>query len=146
MHGLAGIPLSVEPVERPRVASGNCLPILHEIRHGLKRLAESGESTLIDLSAIPFGPGDEERLLALLGRGEVQARVDALGPTQVLETAVHGVWLVDYRNEEDQRLALHIEIASVPDTLRAQPRDVRDAIELLDARIEPGPGDSNSKS
>jgi hydrogenase-1 operon protein HyaF len=145
MSSPASIPISVEPIGGTPEAWGNSLPILHEIRHGLRRLADTGESTLIDLNAIPFGPGDEERLLRLLGNGEVEANVDALGPTRVWETSVHGVWLTDYRNIEGQRLALHIEISTIPDILRTQPQDIQDAIEELDARIATGPDDSKSQ-
>lgn len=143
MSGLASIPVSVEPIEVSPRAWGNSLPILHEVRHGLKRLAESGERTLIDLNAMPFGPGDEKRLFELLGRGEVEATIDALGPTRVWETAVPGVWLIDHCNLEGQRLALHIEIATIPDLLRTQRQDVQDAISKLDARIEARAGDSD---
>jgi len=143
VSGLASIPVSVEPIEVSPRAWGNSLPILHEVRHGLKRLAESGERTLIDLNAMPFGPGDEKRLFELLGRGEVEATIDALGPTRVWETAVPGVWLIDHCNLEGQRLALHIEIATIPDLLRTQRQDVQDAISKLDARIEARAGDSD---
>jgi len=146
MSGLASIPVTAEPIEDTCDTRGNGLPILYELRHGLKRLAQTGESTQIDLSSIPFGPGDEERLLARLGKGEVDANIDALGPTRVRETGIHGVWLVDYRNVEGQRLALHIEISSVPDILRTQPPDIQDAINTLEALIETVPGDLDPES
>ena len=111
------------------------LPVLHEIRHGLKRLAEHGESTLIDLRAMPFGPGDEARLLGLLGEGEVKAEIDALGPMRIWETAVKGVWVVDHRDVDGERLALHVEIAAIPDILRTQPQDIEDAIRELEERL-----------
>jgi hydrogenase-1 operon protein HyaF len=140
MTGLNGIGVVVadhrsEPTER-----GNALPILHEIRHGLRRLSETGEPTLIDLHALPFGPGDEKRLLALLGPGEVDARIETLGHTRVWETAFPGVWLVDHRNAQGERLALHIEISSVPEILRSQREDVADALTRLDACIAAGAG------
>lgn len=119
---------------------GNAFPILNEIRHALQKLIESGEESRIDLSAMPFGPGDLERLTAWLGTGEVEASVDAMGPTRVRETAVPGVWLIDYRNAEDQRLTLHLEIAAVPEILRPQPQDLADALNQLDARLAHGPG------
>lgn len=129
------IPVSVEPMGVTAEAQVNSLPILHEIRHGLKRLAETGASTLIDLQAMPFGPANEAQLFDLLGEGEVQAEIDALGSTRVWETGIHGVWIIDHRNLEQQRLALHIEIASVPDILRTQVQDMEDAIKELDVRI-----------
>ncbi|NEX20433.1 hydrogenase expression/formation protein [Thiorhodococcus mannitoliphagus] len=115
---------------------GNALPVLNEIRHALEKLVTTGEETRIDLSALPFGPGDLDRLTDWLGTGEVEATVDALGPTRVQETAIPGVWLVDYHNSEQQRLTLHIEVAPVPEILRPQPQDLADALNQLDARLE----------
>jgi hydrogenase-1 operon protein HyaF len=76
-----------------------------------------------------------DRLLSFLGTGEVQASIEALGPTRIQETGVAGVWLVDYLNSEAQRLALHLEIATVPEILCPQPQDLDDAIASLDARL-----------
>jgi len=143
MSGLNGIGLVVEDHPSQPIEWDNALPILHEIRHGLHRLSGGGEPTLIDLHALPFGPGDEERLLELLGRGEVEADIDALGPTRVWETAFPGVWLVDHRNAQGERLALHIEIASVPEILRSQSEDIADALTRLDACIAAGAGAPN---
>ena len=114
---------------------GNTLPILHEIRHGLERLARTGESTLIDLRAMPFGPGDEERLLQRLGRGEAQATIEALGITRIWESGIPAVWLVDHYNSEDQRIALHIEINRIPDILCTQAEDFSSALAQLEARL-----------
>jgi hydrogenase-1 operon protein HyaF len=140
MAGLSGIGVRLEERGGNGTAWGNALPILHEVRHALQRLSETSESTVIDLHALPFGPGDEEYLLALLGRGEVEARIEALGPTLVWETSFPGVWLMDHRNAQDERLALHIEIASIPDILRSQREDVADALVRLDARIDSAAG------
>lgn len=139
MSGLQGVPVRIEDAQDCSRDWGNALPILHEVRHAIERLVESGEETCIDLNGIPFGPGDEERLQALLGHGEVSASVDALGPTRVQETAIPGVWILDYRNAEDQRLALHLEIAGVPRILRTQAEDLETALTTLDARLESGP-------
>ncbi len=140
MTSLSGVPVHVETPQGSTEHHGNAIPILHEVRHALERLIDTGDSTKIDLSSIPFGPGDEERLTARLGTGEVHAAIDALGPTRIQETAVPGVWLVDYRNGEDERLALHIEITTLPEILRTQPEDLAIAIAALDAQLEPGQG------
>lgn len=113
--------------------------IMHEIRWALARLAEHGDEHRIDLSTQPFGPGDLERLREWLGRGEVTAEVESLGTTRVEESAIPGVWLVDYRNSDSQRLTLHIEIANVPEILRTQPEDLAEALARLDAHLEPTP-------
>ena len=114
----------------------NALPILHEIRHALAKLVESGENTVIDLNAIPFGPGDEDELLAVLGKGEVSATVDALGPTLVSETGYAGVWLVDYRDADDNRIAFQIEVTETPEILKAHPDDMWDGAERLAAGLQ----------
>lgn len=115
----------------------NAIPIMHEILHALRRLADYGESTTIDLHAIPFGPGDEERLLALLGCGEIQVELNSLGRSLIWETAYSGVWLVDHRNADDQRVALQIEITPIPAILSAQTEDLLDAISRLEERLNP---------
>ncbi len=140
MSGLHGIPIQVDRHTDPAHERGNALPILYEVRHALERLIATGEGTQIDLNAIPFGPGDQERLTTLLGTGEVSATIEALGPTLVQETAIPGVWLIDYQNAEGQRLALHIEIATTPGILAAQPQDLATALAALDARLHSGQG------
>lgn len=146
MTALRDIPITVEESAPNLPTSGNSMPILHEVLHSLRRLAGNGETTRIDLNAIPFGPDDEEHLLTLLGRGEVQATVDALGMTRVTETAFAGVWLVDYLNEQNQRLTLHLEITEIPSILRVQPRDIEDTITALDAHLSADPSAPQSES
>ena len=135
MSALDSIAIAVE-IPRPAQEWGNALPILHEIRHGLERLAATGEPTLIDLRAIPFGPGDEARLLERLGRGEVEARIHALGETLIRETAIPAVWLVDFLNAEGERIALHLQIDRIPGLLMTQPEDLAEAPARLDQILQ----------
>jgi hydrogenase-1 operon protein HyaF len=130
----ADIPIRIEPTAEP-AEFGNALPILNEIRHALHRFAEHAEPTRIDLAAMPFGPGDEDRLMTLLGRGEVEATINALGPTRLWETRFPGVWVVDYANADGQRLALQIEVDEVPQMLRTQPADITDSLIALDREL-----------
>ncbi|WP_428634201.1 hydrogenase expression/formation C-terminal domain-containing protein [Sedimenticola sp.] len=130
---------SVTGTEMPGMTH-NTLPLLNEVRHALKRLVRTGEPTIIDLRAIPFGPGDEARLLSLLGEGEVVAVLDALGKTTVKETGFSGVWIVDHYNTEEERIAFQIEVVDIPDLLRAQTDDMYESMgkleELLDTEME----------
>ena len=132
------------PPPAPAV-TGNALPILHEIRHALRQLADTGEATVLDLRAIPFGPGDEERLFSFLGRGEVSATVDTLGESRVWETGYPAVWVVEHRNPENERIALQIEITDIPGILKTQPGDAVESLALLDDRLGP-PGDDDPAS
>jgi hydrogenase-1 operon protein HyaF len=135
MNRLSSIPVTAEGAGDDRPGPGNALPLLHEIQHALTRFVETGERAVIDLSSIPFAPADEQRLLEALGHGEVEATINALGPTRVWETAFPGVWLVDHRNTESARLVLQVEVTDVPDILKAQPEDVADGVAALQERI-----------
>jgi len=115
--------------------AGNAVPVLHEILHALRRLAETSHRTIIDLRAIPFGPGDEERLLETLGAGEVTARVDSLGHTHISETRFPGVWLVDYRDASEARIGLQVEVTDVPGLLRTPHDDLNDAVDALEKAL-----------
>lgn len=112
-------------------ATGNDLPILHEIGHALRRLLGQGESTVIDLQAIPMAPGEEQRILQLLGAGEVKAELDTLGSSEVLETAYQGVWSVTHRNTHGETVGKFIEITHCPDILYSQDADIKASIERI---------------
>ena len=137
MSGLEDIGISVESPAFGDVSTGNARPILHEILHALRRLSDAGEPTVIDLRSIPFAPGDEERLLEVLGRGEVDVRLHALGESRLWESQYPGVWIVDHYNAEGERIAFHVEVSLVPQILRAQEADVRDGVERLHRRLDP---------
>ncbi len=111
------------------------LPVLHQIRHALLLLMEQKRETTIDLRALPFAPGEEERLLAFLGEGEVTVRMDALGKTRICESEFPGVWIVDHYNPDDQRIALQIEITEIPRILRSQRVDVDQGLGRLEQEL-----------
>ncbi|OOZ40483.1 hypothetical protein BOW53_07485 [Solemya pervernicosa gill symbiont] len=113
------------------IETGNTLPILHEIQHALQRLIKEGETTTIDLRAIPLAPGEEQRLETLLGQGEVKAQVDALGETTIQECGVAGVWLITHFNSEEEILGKFIEVTSMPSILESQHEDIREGVEQL---------------
>ena len=109
----------------------NVKPILHEIRHALDKLLSSGESTIIDLRSIPLAPGEEDSIIETLGQGEVQARLDVLGPSEIYETKYAGVWLVTHYNDSDNIVSRFIEITEIPDVLKSQREDVLNALDEL---------------
>jgi hydrogenase-1 operon protein HyaF len=109
----------------------NVKPILHEIRHALDKLLSTGETTIIDLRSIPLAPGEEDSIIETLGQGEVQARLDALGPSEISETQYAGVWLVTHYNDSDDIVSRFIEITELPDVLKSQREDVQYALDKL---------------
>jgi hydrogenase-1 operon protein HyaF len=114
------------------VPTGNVTPLLHEIRHALARWLHDGTAHAIDLHGIPMGPGEEEQLLATLGEGEVSARLDALGTSEIVETTFPGVWLVTHYNDEQVAVGRYIEICHIPDILKSQAEDATTALRHLD--------------
>jgi hydrogenase-1 operon protein HyaF len=119
----------------------NVRPLLHEIRHALSALVDTGETSIIDLRSIPLAPGEETKLIDRLGRGEVMVKLDALGPSEIHETRYPGVWLVTHFNEEENIIGRFIEITLVPEILKAQQEDMLDALTRLQDELLPGADD-----
>jgi hydrogenase-1 operon protein HyaF len=135
MSGLQDIGVRVEEVSDAE-PSAQVLAIASEIEQHLKTFISEGRTASIDLRSLPLAPGDYQALKALLGEGEVSARLDALGPSSIYETAVPGVWWLVHRNASDEVMADLIEITDCPDILKTQKEDLRDGPERLRARIE----------
>lgn len=118
--------------------TGNVAPLLHEIRHALRRLVETGEPTTIDLRAMPLSPGEEEDIECALGHGEVHAQFQALGPSDIYESAIPAVWLVTHRNANDEIVAKFVEVTRIPAILESQDGDIEAGIRRLQERLEAG--------
>jgi hydrogenase-1 operon protein HyaF len=117
------------------IATGNVIPLLHEVRHALQGLLECGRETIIDLRSIPMGPGEEEQIAERLGRGEVQVRLSALGPSEIIETRYPGVWLVTHRNNDGDVIGKFIEVCAIPRLVTAQNEDIRAGLQLLGVQL-----------
>lgn len=130
MSSLEAIAVNVE------AATGNLVPLMHEIRHALERLAQGKEGTSIDLLSLPLAPGEEERIEAVLGEGEVRAELQALGPTVVQETSYPGVWLVTHRDANDAVIARLVEVTRMPAILMSQQEDIERGISKLKSELQ----------
>lgn len=116
----------------------NVKPILHEIRHALRKLLETGECSIIDLRSIPLAPGEEDTIIDTLGCGEVHAKLNALGPSEIYETRFAGVWLITHFNEENSIISRFIEITVFPDILKSQSDDMTFSLDLLEDELDDG--------
>ena len=130
MSSLDAIPVTAE------LATGNVEPLLHEIRHALKRLADGEDGTVIDLQRLPLAPGEDERIEEVLGQGEVRAEINALGPTLVQETSYPGVWLVTHRNTEQVVVGRFIEVTHIPELLKSQQADIENGANRLENELK----------
>lgn len=126
---------------------GNVTPILHEVTHALERLLDNGEPTVIDLSSLPFAPGELEKLEERLGTGELTATLHALGESRIRETRYPGVWWLEHRNTDDEIVGRYIEITRMPQILMSQDADIQAGrAQLVDALGEHGTGNDNEET
>ena len=116
----------------------NVQPILHEIRHALRKLINNGENSIIDLRSIPLAPGEEDTIINTLGCGEVHAKLNALGPSEIVETRFAGVWLITHYNEDNSIIGRFIEITALPDILKSQPEDMTFSLAQLESELGNG--------
>lgn len=126
--------MTTAPQFNIQIASGltwNVQPLLHEIKHALIQFSKIEQPSIIDLRSIPLAPGEEDRLLEVLGRGEVQATLNALGSSEVIETRYPGVWLVTHYNEEEAVIGRFIEITDMPEILKSQSQDITQSYQEL---------------
>ncbi len=126
LRKLTAIPIRTES------SSGNIPPLLHEIRHALTRLIESGERSVIDMKSLPLATGELEKFLDMLGAGEVHAHLRALGHSEIRESSYSGVWIVRHLDELGETKALLIEVTRIPEILEAQREDMQEGLQRLE--------------
>ena len=121
--------------EPPAGLSGNAPVLLREISARVCRLADAGETSAIDLLAMPLTASDLEWLREQLGTGEIVITLDADGESFLTETSFPGVWWVMHHNPKGGVLSAFIEIAPVPELAKAHKDDVRGGLERLQQLI-----------
>ena len=112
--------------------TGNAAPLLRELAEQVRRLLDSGEPSAIDLSALPLTPADLDWLRDRLGSGEIAVTLQANGESTLNETACPGVWWVTHHNEQGAVTSQFIEVAFVPELVKAHPQDVAIGLEQLE--------------
>jgi hydrogenase-1 operon protein HyaF len=114
------------PEAGPDVA--NAPALLAEIED---RARLAAPSHVINLTLLPFTPGDGDYLDRALGRGAVTILSRGYGNCRITATAVPRVWWVQYFNAQDALILNTIEIADVPEVARAAPEDLADSRERI---------------
>jgi hydrogenase-1 operon protein HyaF len=105
--------------------------LLVEIAGLMSRLIEHGEEAAIDLLGLPMAPTCVADLERRLGRGEIFIQLDAFGRSEIYETRFSGVWWAQHLDEGGRVIARLIEVAFVPNILRADGEDIKTAREKL---------------
>ena len=132
-NNLNSIPIKVDDTEQYSI--GSLRAILSEMATHLEKLAQDGTTGSINLNSLPFAPGEYDQLRLLLGEGEVKAHIEALGPSDIVETRYPGVWWVTHYNVEGDIVADSIEITTIPELLKSQPEDIDMGLELIKAQL-----------
>ena len=127
--------IPIHPAAVPAL-TGNAPPLLRELATRLSRLLDAGESSAIDLSALPLTPADLDWLRDQLGPGEVSVTLDAAGTSTFEETGCAGVWWVTHHNDAGAVTTQLLEVAFVPELVRAQRADVAAGRDWLESVIE----------
>jgi hydrogenase-1 operon protein HyaF len=111
------------------------LPILHEMVTMLKTLISSGQGNILDLRHEPLTEDDIAALKELLGQGEINAHLTALGSTTIWETSISGVWWITHVNQEDAVIGEFIEITTCPELLQNFHEDLEPALARLQDKL-----------
>jgi len=135
MTQLSDINIEVVTNNDPVTPSPQAMALLQELQVMLNDLVHSGKSTSLDVRSLPITPDDYTYLKSLLGDGEVTATINALGPTNISETEIPGIWWITHYNTDDMILAESIEVTELPEMLKTQRQDLQQAIALFEAKI-----------
>ncbi|WP_455200580.1 hydrogenase expression/formation C-terminal domain-containing protein [Kaarinaea lacus] len=107
--------------------SAQVMAILKELQGMLDTLVETGDENYVDIRGLALMPGEIENLKLILGTGEVDAMIAALGPTHVTETSISGIWWVTHKNAADEIISEFIEVTDLPEILKTQHHDLHAA-------------------
>lgn len=114
---------------------GNARALLSEIETMLQALLARGQPGTIDLRGLPMLPQDYGFLQQMLGEGEVEAMLDALGLSHIRETAFPGVWWITHYNHDHEVMADMIEVTFLPDILKSPREDISRGLSRLQQRL-----------
>jgi len=130
------IPVTIDGNDTGVWPSAALKAIFSEIEAMLNTLVVTGEHDYIDLRGLPLAPSDLGLLKRILGSGEVDATVDALGPTYIHETAIPGVWWITNKNTEEVTISEYLEITTLPEMLATQHQDLHNSVSIMRERLK----------
>lgn len=122
------IPVNV--VDRP---TGMATALMTELKDYLARLAETGETNIIDLLSLPMSDADINELADHLGVGEVKATINSIGSSSIRETAYRGIWWVRHYGDDGEVLSELIEITQIPEILVTHIDEIRHSADVMAA-------------
>jgi hydrogenase-1 operon protein HyaF len=107
--------------------TGMAEAVLSEIAGRLGLLADTGESSVVNLRGLPMTGADRKELEDSLGRGEVSVSLDVAGASEIWETRYSGVWWVRHLGAGGQVATEEIAVTPFPEIIRAHTQDIQAA-------------------
>lgn len=136
MNEFRQIPAAALPDTEEEFAVSDLLKVLlEELMDMVVALVETGATNFLELKSLPLTANDLEQLRLILGKGEVEAIITALGPTHVSETLIPGVWWVTHKNSNDQVINEFIEVTSLPEILLTQHEELWHSADVMEGRL-----------
>jgi hydrogenase-1 operon protein HyaF len=105
--------------------------LLMEVAVLLQNLVSHQRPGTIDLLGLPLSGACLAALEQCLGDGEISALLSVSGESQIRETSFPGVWWTRHTDETGRVIALMIEVAAVPEILRADPSDMEQGLRRI---------------
>jgi hydrogenase-1 operon protein HyaF len=99
--------------------------LMAEIAGLMENLTARNISGSIDLLGLPLSAACLALLEQRLGTGEITATLTAAGSSEIRETSFSGVWWSRHADETGRIVAMLIDVALVPELLKADIDDVR---------------------
>jgi len=124
------IDIPVKALDKP---TGMANAVMNELSDHLKRLADEGETSIVDLQSLPMTEADIDELADMLGVGEVKATVSSIGTSSVRETAYRGIWWVTHYGHDEKVVSELIEITQVPEILITHMDEIRHSAQSIAA-------------
>ncbi len=119
------VPASPLPVRPDDLMNGEA--VLAEITTRAGAYRPGTPPHTVHLSHLPLTPGDLTFLEQTLGTRPIRIHVAGYGETHITATARLHVWRVRHTNASGQTLLSAIEVADLPEVVRATPEDLADA-------------------
>lgn len=99
--------------------------LLAEISSLMENLVDRNISGSIDLLGLPLSAACLALLEQRLGTGEIKVTLTAAGKSEIYETSFSGVWWSSHADETGRVVAMLIDVAYVPEILKANIDDLR---------------------
>lgn len=123
------IDIPVKTLDKP---TGMASAVMNELSDHLKRLADDGETNIVDLMSLPMTEADINELADMLGVGEVKATISSIGTSSIRETAYRGIWWVTHYGDDEKVVSELIEITQVPEILITHMDEIRHSAQSID--------------